>query len=712
MRFLIFISLILALSGFFTFPGAKSDPPASLDNIPRIVRTTSIIQRHYYDAQRIKPVKMLQEGFFALSKKIPEMLVEFPDEGEYKVWISGESKSFSLPPLESLRDILQPAANAFAFIATAYHGDVELADREYAFINGLLKPLDPHSNLMTPEVFDEFKTQTQGEYGGLGIVVGMKEDELTVISPLEGTPAAIAGIQTDDKILEIDHLPTINMPLSEAVERLRGAVDSRVILTLSRKNRESWEENITRKKIVIESVKSKTVTQEGKKIGVLSVRGFQEDTYRDLEAAVRKMTGVSGIVLDLRNNPGGLLDQSLEMADLFLDKGEILYTVGAKNTNEEVTRAGRSEDILGIPMVVLVNQGSASASEIVAGALKNNDRAVVMGIQTFGKGSVQSLFNLQDGASVKLTIAQYLTPGRVSIQAVGITPDIRLIPSLIKKDEFDLRDDTPFGEADLDEHLENRFALEAKSYFALPYLLVEKTKEESEYVTTINEQKDYPLTLALKFLSQAKAPVKTAQLADALPLLRKETEEQQKKIVQALKKEGIDWAKGEKGVPSLTFSSRFLSSAKSPLSELKAGTEVVWEVAAVNQGNTDASQLIGVVDAENPMLNEREFVFGKVGKGETKIASITFKVPEEILALSEEVKIDFFSGSAVLSRPLKVGTLFAEKPKPAFAYRYKLKDNGEEGSHGNGNGIPEKGEKIALLLSLKNGSANPAGPVI
>lgn len=718
-RAIFLIILFFGISGFLSFSGSGKNEPASLDNIPRIARTAAIIGRHYYDAERIKPVKMLQEGFFSLSKKIPEMLVEFPEEtsGSFKIGIAGQSKEIDMGDSQSsLNGILQPTADAFAFIAGAYHGDVDLADREYAFINGMLKPLDPHSNLLTPEVFDEFKTQTEGEYGGLGIVVGMKEDELTVIAPLEGTPAAKAGIQTDDKILEIDHLPTINMPLSEAVDRLRGEVNSHVTLTLSRKNKEPWEENLTRSKIVIESVKSKMVARGAKKIGVLSVRGFQEDTYADLESAVRKMTAshLDGIVLDLRNNPGGLLDQSLEMADLFLDHGEILYTVGAENGNEEITHARSNNDILNVPMVVLVNQGSASAAEIVAGALKNNDRAVIMGVQTFGKGSVQSLFGLPDGASIKLTIAQYLTPGRVSIQAIGITPDIRLIPSLVKQNEFDLKDDTPFGEADLEEHLENRFALQTKSYFNLPYLQLEKTKEESEYTITINEQKDYPLTLAMKLLSEAHHADKPSMLKEALPLLRQETEAQDEQIAKALKKEGIDWTKNlGTNSSSLQFSSKFMAQkGNTPLADLKAGEEVTWEVTAANKGGQDVSQLIGVVHSENPLINEREFVFGKLKKGATFTSTVSFKVPEDILSFQEPVTINFFAGDTSLNTPLKVATQFVEKPKPVFAYRYKIFDDGTFGSKGNNNHIPEKGETIALDLTLKNSSANPSGPVI
>ena len=306
---MLFVLLIIIVSGsggdFISITGNNSknanpsgtNPPGvGLDQIKKITRAVYLIQQNYYDPSRINPEKMLREALFALSKKIPEMLVEFPageaameQVGSFSVSIGSQKTGITLPVPHKIFDILNPAAETFSFIRQNYKGKVTFDDQEYAFINGLLETLDPHSNLLTPDVFKEFKTQTEGEYGGIGIVVGIKEEELTVIAPLEGTPAMRAGLKTDDKIVQIDDLPTVNMSLSEAVERLRGKVNSKVILHLQRKNHDPMEVTLVREKIVIESVWGKTINQGAKRLAYLRVRSFQEDTHADLEKELEKI---------------------------------------------------------------------------------------------------------------------------------------------------------------------------------------------------------------------------------------------------------------------------------------------------------------------------------------------------------------------------------------------------------------------------------------
>ena len=299
---------------------------------------------------------------------------------------------------------------------------------EYAATNGMLSTLDPHSMLLDPTMYTEMKMKTRGSFGGLGIVIGIRKGELTVIKPMPGTPAAEAGVKAGDRIVRIDRESTINMMINDAVSRLRGEPDTKVELWIRHAN----EPDSAARKVVLTRaiIQTHTVISHMLKNGVGYIKlhdSFGGNSDDELRRAIDdlKSKGMKALVLDLRNNPGGLLDQAIKVADEFVDSGTIVTTVGYANKQREEKRATQGNQPH-IPMAVLVNRGSASASEIVAGALKNLDRAVIVGTRTFGKGSVQVLYDNDDGSALKLTIAQYLTPGDVSIQSVGITPDVDL----------------------------------------------------------------------------------------------------------------------------------------------------------------------------------------------------------------------------------------------------------------------------------------------
>ncbi len=717
---------------FVLFFGLTSATTNDQSGIQRIARAASYIQNYYYDSQRIHPERMMREGFIFLAKLVPELLVQFPESNprELLVSVGDQSQKIEIGPINKLSDILEPVSQVFAFVESHLREKGKLArqtssetkpeEREYAFINGMLEKLDPHSNLLPPKAYEEFKTQTEGEYGGLGIVIGMKDEELTVIAPLDGTPAMKAGIKAEDKILQIDDLSTTNLPLQDAVDKLRGKINTKVTLIIQRKNQEPFEITLIRKKIVIQSVKSKLVVKEGKKIGIVRLIGFQEDTFADflknLDQLYEQAKGkVDGLILDMRNNPGGLLDQSIEIADAFLTTGDIVATSG-RATGEEVSKARLQGNEITAPVVVLVNGGSASASEIVAGALKGNKRAVVMGTRTFGKGSVQQLFPQKDGSSLKLTVAEYLTPGRISIQAVGITPDIQLLPVHVDQDFFDLREDEPFGEKSFDEHLESaRVIGETKPFFTLPFLEKEKKKEEeereSELTTPIDETNDLALKLAVQFLSKSETGAKQKMLEAALPFLKEETKTQDNLITTALVQKGIHWEEtlSQGGLTNLSYTSEIVKkSSPEPLTEFPAGEEVVWQVTAYNKGPDPVVRLIGVVESEHPLLKEREFVFGKIPGGGSKTAEIPIKIPKETLSFEEQATIRFFSSHQQLLQPYPVFLRMTEKPKPSFAYSFKVRDDGTLGSTGNGNHIPEKGETVVLDLTIKNQNLHSA----
>ena len=332
-------------------------------------------------------------------------------------------------------------------------------------INGMIKSLDPHSSFMTADMYKELEVETRGSFGGLGIEITILKDVLTVVSPIEDPPAYIAGIKAGDQIIRIDGKTTKDITITEAVKKLRGPKDTNVTITIMREGMTKPKDFvITRSIIKIKSVKSKLYEDQ---IGYLRIASFQERTVDDVKKALReietKARPLKGIVIDMRNNPGGLLNQSIEVSDLFLKSGIIVSTRGRSKGMESKAMAKDDGDEPTCPIVVLVNEGTASAAEIVSGALQDNGRAVILGAQTFGKGSVQTVIPLEDGAALKLTTAKYYTPKGRSIQAEGITPDIvvKLIRPAEEKngaEEQLMR----IRERDLQGHIKSTKELESK----------------------------------------------------------------------------------------------------------------------------------------------------------------------------------------------------------------------------------------------------------
>ena len=312
-------------------------------------------------------------------------------------------------------------------IKKEYVDDVDQAEVMDSAINGVLQSLDPYSAYMSPELFKEMQTDTKGEFGGLGIEIGMESGVVKVISPIDGTPAAIAGIKAGDYIVKIGKEQVQGKSLFEAVKLMRGPVGTSINLTIRRKNvKKPIEFKITRKIIEVQSVSSKIIGVR-KNLGYIRLKSFNENSDKQFLKTVKefeKKPKIKGYVLDLRNNPGGLLSQAINITDFFLDDGEIVSTKGRKISETRKFFARRGDEVKGKPIVVLINNGSASASEIFAGALKDHKRAIILGENSYGKGSVQSIIPLTNGGGMRLTISKYYLPSGKSISEVGVTPDI------------------------------------------------------------------------------------------------------------------------------------------------------------------------------------------------------------------------------------------------------------------------------------------------
>jgi carboxyl-terminal processing protease len=334
-----------------------------------------------------------------------------------------------------------------------YVDDLELKEIIDKSIKGLLENLDAHSSYLDTKHFKELKIQTDGEFGGLGITIGMRDGALTIIAPMEGTPADKAGIKAGDIILKINDKSTLNMTIDEAVGMMRGKPKTALTLTIVRNGENKpLEIPITRDIIKVDSVYTKLIKQEN--ILYVRVTNFDKNVEKETKEALSKYRDIKGIILDLRNNPGGLLNQAVALTDLFVADGVIVSQKGRYKEQDSEYRATKVGTLTDIPLTVLVNGGSASASEIVSGALQDHKRAVIIGEKTFGKGSVQVILPVDESEALRLTIARYYLPSGRTIQAVGVTPDIIVYPGKVPQEENEFM----IKENELKKHLESELA--------------------------------------------------------------------------------------------------------------------------------------------------------------------------------------------------------------------------------------------------------------
>ena len=387
-------------------------------------------------------------------------------------------------------------AETLSLVQKNYVEEVDEKDLVYGAIKGMLNSLDPHSSFMAPEHFKEMQIDTKGEFGGLGIQIGIKDKILTIISPIDDTPAFKAGVKSGDKIIKIDGETTKDITIYDAVKKLRGAKGTSVTITIVREGLDkTLDIKIVRDIIKLKSVKHKIIDET---IGYIKITQFQEKTAADLRNALEEIDkeNINALILDLRNNPGGLLKGAVDVSSLFLPPEKLVVYIKGRDGEKTEFNTARGNRHFNYPMVVLVNQGSASASEIVAGAMQDWEQAVVLGTQTFGKGSVQTVIPLTDGSALRLTTARYYTPKDRSIQTTGITPDI--IVDL--KTTNGAKTHVVFREKDLDKHLMNDTAEEAE----------EATKEEEsdknedpelqEVPSNVSEDEDNQLQRAVDLL--------------------------------------------------------------------------------------------------------------------------------------------------------------------------------------------------------------------
>ena len=685
--------------------------------LPGIV--SSYVNRLYVYPERIKTAEMLKEALLWEERIIPEVLTDFTESTNTQtVTVDDISKTYDLSKIRRSKDMVEILQDALTFINSYRQTNETITANniEYTAINGMLTQLDPHSIILPPKEFNEFKIGTTGKFGGLGMVVGLRDGILMVISPIEGTPAARAGMKAGDKIIEIDGESTINMTLTESVGKLRGDPGTQVVLSvMTEKATEPKQVTLKREIIAIPTVESASLDND---LGYIKIRNFQDDTSQCLNEHLKRLktsnNRTKGLIIDLRNNSGGLLDQAIEVADKFIEKGPIVVTVGPSGHPREIQEARKTDTDEGpYPIVVLVDAGSASGAEIVAGALKENNRAVIVGDRSFGKGSVQQLIELMDGSALKLTIAKYLTPLFTDIQSVGITPDIKFIPATVIKDNINLfRGIVALREEDLKQHLDEHPKGDTP-FATIKYFLETKEKDKTEEpeeeagdpYKLPDFNTDFHVLFAKKLLLNTVTPQREAFLQNSLQIIAETTRLEEEKIAHALQKLDIDWSTG---IGTGTSKSTVSYSTNPANGRGKAGEKITLTMTVTNIGEAPLYQLRGISSSKNGLFDKLEFILGKIEKGATKSYSTTVEIPKNSLDREDEVSIKFEELNHHSPKDIKLNITTEALPRPLFAYSYQILDNGKNSSKNNGDGLIQTGEDIELLVFVKNVGEGPA----
>ncbi|MCA9562348.1 MAG: PDZ domain-containing protein, partial [Myxococcales bacterium] len=698
-------------NNLFASPELEEDE-YDLQGLHILNRALLQVKDNYVEPARVDPERMLVYALSALQDQIPQVVSRFdrpiPDgPTSVELQVGGATQTFDLTDVTSMWEMSFRLREVFRFVQENLDDDdVDLRLVEYAAINGMLNTLDPHSVLLSPEVFADMQANNSGSFGGLGIVISIRDGQLTIISPIEGTPAHRAGLRSADRILKIGEESTINMNIEEAVSRLRGEVGTAVTIEVMR---EGWnvphEFSIVRERISIQSVKSHVL---GDGIGYVSISNFQANTHDDLVDHLNRLREemggeINGLVLDLRDNPGGLLEQAIRVADTFLADGTIVTTVGEGHRLREEKKATEEGTEPFYPIVVLLNSGSASASEIVAGALQNHGRALLVGDRSFGKGSVQVLYEFQDGSALKLTIAQYLTPGDISIQGVGVVPDIAIVPMIATADEVNLfPSERVIREGDLESSLDSDRAADLRTpdhilgYFREP----EPEPDPSEIIDPDEFDVDFEIGFAQRMLVAAGETWEVEPMLEAISAERTEaTEEQIALVAGRLAELGVDWSAGE-NPEELNVDLEVTSNLQDYAVE--AGSAIEFTVSATNNGDAPIYRLRGLTVAEYGVFDDHEFVFGLIEPGETRSWTVSVDVPEETPTRMERVRFELRSPEItvepeeILTEVVNVTVEGRERPQ--FAFYYQIVDD----EAGNGDGLLQLDEDVYMDLTVTN----------
>jgi carboxyl-terminal processing protease len=710
--------------------------PESHDQLRVLDWTLWNVSKYYVEPNRVDPATMTLAGIEALEGEIAEVLVQpTPDGKTVKVQVGTEVREFPAD-VEALWDVGPHIRDVFRFVdESAQLTDKERRQAEYAIVESILATLDPHTNLLRPEAFQDMRTSTSGHFGGLGIEVGTRDGAITVIRVLDGNPASKVGLKAGDRIVQIEDESTVTMTLNEAVSRMRGAAGTNVILYVRREGLAKPKRfEITRDIIKLDSVVGDIlpgVDKDGKptKVGLVQIpRNFAQTTGKELRDKLKEFEreGVTAVVLDMRDNPGGLLTAAVEVADAFLSSGTIVSTVGSSSMRD-VNRADDRYDFPDVPLVVLVDQGSASATEIVAGALRNLDRAVIVGRRTFGKGSVQVLHDRRvsdEELALKLTIAQYLTPGDISIQSVGVSPDLETQPVYIGKEyvayygrkRFDL-----VREESLASHLRHDTAKAQKItagplHFLQPGSVGDGQPERNaarlEEIESADDRaklllSDPEIRMARDLALWAPSSRREEILAKLPEFTSKQSQIEDQRIRRSLATKKIDWSAGTAPADGQAASLRVTLGSEQKGNVIRGGQAGVLTLSVTNDGTAPAYRVRAMSDSDYNYFDERELLLGKIDPGQTRTATLKLSVSEHELSRTDRIEFDIVEqyGAPIAAASTTSIDISAEGlPRPQFAYGYQILDDPSIGGEieGNGDGALQVGERVRMRVWVEN----------
>ncbi|MGA1548698.1 MAG: S41 family peptidase [bacterium] len=675
-------------------PELPEEPEPS--QTPLLAEVLMRIQLDYLELGRLDFSELQEAALLALEREIAEVRVVTPQsKSESQRILFRESTLVKLDSPLSLREMYEGLQSLILKLHEKLP-EYQSTELELIALGAIMSSLDPHSVVLPPSSYAEFNENTRGRFAGVGIVIGIRDKQLTIISLMEGGPAERAGLRIGDQVKEIDGESTKKMSLSAIMQGLRGEIGSRMDLTVERSGKEITYE-LLREDIQISSSDSVDLRfDDGIPVRYLRLKLFQEDTSTDLEKQLDNLDSVAGLILDLRGNPGGLLQEAVRVSDLFLppEKRIVSTQTNTDLTSYDSHQLLSSPKIQNIPIVVLVNGQSASASEIVSAALKVNNRAIVVGEQTFGKGSVQSIWGMPGNFGLKMTIARYLTPDNLSIQDVGVQPDLQLDPLYLSENDIHLRS----------------LQQESKAENYILHYMRDSEDEETDMDKPLSaaeiENDDY-VRIAVRLLREHLPYQETmkATLARSHAMLQAQAEKEV--VSEILQQAKLDW----------TLSSP--SPTELPDLQISFEQEIdlgVWQgitppfapdrklrikVQLENKGSMPMERVLVVSESSIDWLDDIEFPFGKLEGGEKGLWVREIDVDQQ--ENPSWLPLDFLVLEGEDQELLRKEFLWSVVPDelPTFSMGFQIIDNGSAGSVGNGDGIPQSGETLALKVNLE-----------
>lgn len=715
--------LIIILSSFICFAFTQQENLINQLEVEKaeckiLKKTISMIETLYLWPEKINYSEMFKSSLNALENRFSEVLVTFKEENlvNYALLsINSKELSFLIEPSPDSKWIIARASEIISFIKANIKEKLKDEEEiEYTFINGALSSLDKYSRLLVGEGKESFEIRINGELGGIGAKIGIKDDNISIMEVIEGTPAQASGLKEGDIISYIDGESTINMGVVEAVSRIRGKPGTKVTLTVTRKGKfEDKEFTIKRDIIKIDNVISYRLSND---VGYIKITNFSKNTLENFESDLEKISPkespIKGLILDLRYNQGGSLKQAAEIVDKFVENGLIVKTEGKNNSTGliESIEANPSNTLKDLPVIVLVNEDTASGSEILAGALKYMKRAVIIGTPTFGKGTIQRLYSLTDLATLKLTVARYVLPYNHYINYDGLMPDILLKRYTFTKDKVYFKSELEEKEDKKREHPEIKdFEFLERPFIEIAYFyeskddLKDENSEESEVIKSKEEKEemikklneDFYVTLAkeliLNFPYSSQEEILKKGEATLLEIKKKEEE----KIIEMFSKIGIDWSfKDKEG----TTISNVKCDSTIEKSNLKAGEKADLSLTITCHSKEPLYQFYGLITADNSIFSGEKFIFGTVNPEIPITKKLNIEIPTHYIKGEEEWKITLYDKTNHKIDEFFERVLIEGNEKPKFAFQY-------------GNFLINKGEKINSNLSVINISNQTSGEV-